>query len=197
VRESFERLGARVDSDAAHALVEVVGADPTALATEADKLATWAGGEEISRPEIEALAVPAAEDAAWALTDAWGARDLAALLGACERALEHTRPHVLALRLSSYASRLRAAQAMAEDGLGATAVAKRFRMKDFPARKLLGFARNYSPDELDAAVVRLADLDAALKGASRLAPELELERALIEITRPREPSARLRGPVSL
>jgi hypothetical protein len=30
----------------------------------------------------------------------------------------------------------------------------------------------------------LAELDAALKGASRLAPELELERALVDVTRP-------------
>ena len=44
-------------------------------------------------------------------------------------------------------------------------------------------------DELRAATVRLAGLDHALKGGSRLAPELELERALIEITTEREPAA--------
>jgi acetyl/propionyl-CoA carboxylase alpha subunit len=44
------------------------------------------------------------------------------------------------------------------------------------------------PDELDDAVVRLADLDAALKGASRVARELELERALVEVTAPTEPA---------
>jgi hypothetical protein len=42
--------------------------------------------------------------------------------------------------------------------------------------------RNFSPAELDGALVRLADLDHALKGGSRVAPELELERALVEIT---------------
>jgi hypothetical protein len=38
--------------------------------------------------------------------------------------------------------------------------------------------------------MRLADLDHALKGGSRLAPELELERALIDVTRRREAPAR-------
>jgi hypothetical protein len=57
-------------------------------------------------------------------------------------------------------------------------------------RKALAHAENYTRDELDDAVVRLAELDAALKGATRLAGELELERALIDITRVPEPAAR-------
>jgi DNA polymerase III delta subunit len=59
----------------------------------------------------------------------------------------------------------------------------------FYVEKLFAQARNYTADELRDAVVRLAELDHALKGGSRLAPDLELERALIEITRPRETAA--------
>ena len=50
-------------------------------------------------------------------------------------------------------------------------------------RKALGHAENYTRDELDEAVIRLAALDAALKGASRLAGELELERTIVELVR--------------
>ena len=57
----------------------------------------------------------------------------------------------------------------------------------FPAQKLFGQVRNFSAEELDGALIRLAELDRALKGGSRLANELELERALVEIT-----AARLR-----
>ena len=55
-------------------------------------------------------------------------------------------------------------------------------------QKLYEQARNYTPDELGSAVVRLADLDLALKGGSKLPGELEFARALIEITRPAEPA---------
>ena len=75
---------------------------------------------------------------------------------------------------------------MAERGLGARDVAVRLKMKDFPARKALQHADRYSRAELDSALVRLADLDAAIKGASRLSSELELLRALIDVTRPAE-----------
>jgi DNA polymerase III delta subunit len=57
-------------------------------------------------------------------------------------------------------------------------------MKPYPAQKLLAQVRNYSAGELDAAVIRMAQLDHALMGGSRLANELELERALVEITQP-------------
>ena len=45
VRAQFERVGLEADGEAARALVEIVGDDATALATEVEKLAAWAGGE--------------------------------------------------------------------------------------------------------------------------------------------------------
>ena len=59
-------------------------------------------------------------------------------------------------------------------------------MHPFAAEKAFGQAGNFSVDELRDAVVRLARLDLAVKGGSRLAPELELARALVDVTRPRE-----------
>ncbi len=191
VRSEFERLGVRADGDAARALVEIVGGDVLELETEIDKLATWAAGEPVGRREVELLAVTSGDVLPWALTDAWGARDLPGVLAACETLLERrTRePFGIAAALAGYVSRVRVAQALAEEGLGAVEVAKRLRIKDYPARKLVSFARNYTRDELDAAIVRLAELDAALKGASRLPAELELERALVDVT-----SARAAAP---
>jgi hypothetical protein len=68
-------------------------------------------------------------------------------------------------------------------------VAKRLRIKEYPARKALAHAENYAREELEDIIVRLAELDAALKGKSRLAAELELERALVEITPARTSAA--------
>jgi DNA polymerase III subunit delta len=186
VAGEFKRLGVNADPDAARALVELVGDDTVALASEIEKLGAWAGGEAVGRQEVEQLAAPGREAAAWALTDAWGARDLPTLLEACELALEKREPFVLAVGLASHVGRVRAAQAMAEEGLGARDIATRLKIKEFPARKALQHAERYSRAELDAALVRLAELDAAIKGASRLSSELELLRALIDVTRPIE-----------
>ena len=189
VRAQFERLGVAVDAEGARALVEVVGEDATALASEVDKLAAWSGGEPVGRREVELLAAPAHEASQWAIMDAWGARDLTASLSACHADLERgAEPFLVAMRLGSQVTLVRQVQLLQEEGLGARDIAKRLRKHEFRVRKALGHAENYSRDELDEAVVRLAQLDAALKGASRLAGELELERALIEIVRRPEPA---------
>jgi DNA polymerase III subunit delta len=191
VRAEFERVGARADAEAARALVELVGDDVTELASEVDKLATWAAGDEIGRREVEALAVSAHDTFVWALTDAWGDRDCPRVLATCESLLERRtkEPFAIAAALAGHVARVRAAQRLAAEGASTADVAKRLKIKDYPAKKAVGHARNYSPDELDAAVVRLAELDAALKGASRLGAELELQRALVDVSAKREPVA--------
>ena len=185
-RAELERLGVSADAEAARALVELVGDDTVALASELEKLAAWADGEPVGRAEVEQLATPGREAAAWALSDAWGARDLPALLAACDLALEKKEPFLLAVGLASHVGRVRAAQALAEQGLRSREVAAQLKMKEFPARKALQHAERYSREELDSALVRFAELDAAIKGASRLSGELELVRALIDVTRPAE-----------
>ncbi|HXV95025.1 MAG TPA: hypothetical protein VD695_00610, partial [Gaiellaceae bacterium] len=116
--------------------------------------------------------------------------DLPGALAACQSDLEHgADPFAIAMRLSSQVSLVRQAQVLREEGLAAKDIAKRLRKHEFRVRKALGHAENYTRDELDEAVIRLAALDAALKGASRLAGELELERAIVELVRVPEPAA--------
>lgn len=182
IRSQFERLGTPADLDGARALLEVVGDDVTALTSEVEKIAAWARGQPVARRDVEALAVAAHDTPSWAVADAWGARDAAALLSACESALEQgEEPFIVAVRLGGQVAFVRAVQRLADEGLGVREIAKRLRRHEFRVRKALGQAENYTREELDDAVVRLAALDAALKGASRLAGEVELERAAVEL----------------
>lgn len=193
VRAQFEGLGGQIDPDAARALVEIVGDDLVALATEADKITIWAGGQAVSRVDVEALATPAREAAAWAITDAWGDRDAGALFGAAEAELERREPFAIAVRLAAHVTLVRSVKVLAAEGLGARDIAKRVKLHEFRVRKAVGHADRYSQDELDAAVVRLAALDAALKGASRLSGAHELTRALADLSEPARAPARQTG----
>jgi DNA polymerase III subunit delta len=188
VRAQFEAHGASIDADGARALVEIVGDDLGALASEAEKISTWAAGRPIARADVEALATPGRETTAWALTDAWGERDVAALLVACEAELERRDPFAISTRLAAHVALVRTVQRLAADGLPTREIAKRLKLHEFRVKKALGHAKRYSEDELEAAVVRLAELDAAIKGASRLPSELVLTRTLVELTRVGEPA---------
>jgi DNA polymerase-3 subunit delta len=192
VAEQFARAGARADPEACRMLVELVGDDLVDLSTEVSKLATWAGGEEIHEADVEALVAPRAETPPWTLTDAWARRDTSAVLAACERILtsgERT-PSGLVWQLADHVGLVRACRDFARDGMSVSEAAKRLRKKEYPVRKAFGQAEAFSDAELDAAVARLASLDLAVKGGSRLPDDLELERTLVAITRPRSASSR-------
>jgi DNA polymerase-3 subunit delta len=189
VAEQFARVGASADRDVCRALVELVGENLDELATEIEKLATWANGEPITIADAEELTAGRPEAAIFSLTDAWGRRDVGALLAATESRLERSdRPRSGELArlvgvLVNHVRRVRACQILAAEGGTARDAASRLKMHPFAAEKAFAQARNFTSAELDAALVRLARLDHAVKGGSRLAADLELERALVDVTR--------------
>jgi DNA polymerase-3 subunit delta len=190
VADQFSRLGAEADASACRALIDVVGDDVRALASEAEKLAAWAAGEPIDEDAVELLAAPHADTPPFAITDAWGARDLSAVLAACERALERSaEPASRVAARTSHVGRVLECQRLAAAGARPREAAERLKLHRFVAEKAFAHGRNYGPEELGDALVVLAELDLALKGGSRLSSELELERALVAITAPRVPAS--------
>jgi DNA polymerase-3 subunit delta len=189
VAEQFARHGVKTSSDACRSLVELAGDNLAELATEVDKLAVYAGRDEIGVDEVELLVTARADVPPFVLTDAWGRRDVGAVLSSCESILERSTPrsrevHALVGRLAAHVRRVRACQSLDSEGIRPRDAAAQLKMHPFAAEKAFGQARNFSAEELREAIVRLADLDLALKGGSRLPSELELQRALVAITRP-------------
>ncbi|HEY0417092.1 MAG TPA: DNA polymerase III subunit delta [Gaiellaceae bacterium] len=190
IAEQFTVSGAAAEPEACRRLADLVGDDLYELAGEVEKLSTWGGGAEITEADVDALVAPRAESPPWNLTDAWGARDVAGVLRAAERMLDRTGDPVsrtiprLVGSLTNHVRRARAAHRLEAEGLTPGDAAAKLGIKPYPAQKLFAQVRNFSAEELDGALVRLARLDHALKGGSRLATELELERALVEITQP-------------
>jgi DNA polymerase III subunit delta len=193
VGDQFVRLGAQADANACRALIAVVGDDLTALAAEVEKLAAWAAGDPIDQQAVEQLAVSHGDTPSFALSDAWGARDGSSLLRAGELSLERSGdpPSARIARmvgvLVQHVGRVARAQRLAAQGVRPSDALKelgdgRRPVHRFVAEKAFAHARNYSPEELEHVLVRLAGLDLALKGDSRLPARLELERTLAQIT---------------
>ena len=188
VAERFRALGGHVDRDACRLLVDVVGENVTELETEIEKLVTWAGDETVDVAAVEALAAGRAEVPIFALTDAWGARDVPAVLRAAESILERPertrRDEVtrISARFAGHVQLVREVQELAAEGLSAREAASRLRKNPYYVQKLFAQAGNFSPEELGYALARAAELDLAVKGRSKLPTELELDRALVDAT---------------
>ncbi|MFO7573114.1 MAG: DNA polymerase III subunit delta [Gaiellaceae bacterium] len=189
IADQFRQRGARAEPEACTALVQLVGDDLHALSVEVDKLSTWAGGESIGEREVLALAAPMHEEPLYVLTDAVGTRDGALALAVSETIFERDdRPRRdvsarMAGAIAGHVTRLATLKRMAEAGVGSKEAATELSMHPFRAQKLFEQADGFSTAELEDAVVRVAALDGALKGQSRLAPDLEVQRTLADITR--------------
>ena len=187
VGEQFARHGVKATAEACRALVELVGDNLQEIATEVDKLSAWAGQDPIGPDEVELLVGARADVPPFVLTDAWGRRDVAAVLSAAESILERSarsgEVHALVGRLAAHVRRVQACQNLDLAGVRPRDAAGELKMHPFATEKAFGQSRNFSTEELRTAIVRLADLDLALKGGSRLPNDLELERTLVAITR--------------
>jgi DNA polymerase-3 subunit delta len=195
VGRQFAAGGIKVDPAVSRLLVDLVGDDLDELAGEVEKLAAWANGEPIGEREVELLVAPRGEIPPFAMTDAWGRRDVAGVLEASERLLARaggpardSLPRIVGL-LTSHVARVAECQSLAAEGVSPREAAERLKKNRFYVEKLFEQAANFTPDELKDALVRLAELDLALKGNSRLPAELEFSRTLVDLTRPRAPVA--------
>jgi DNA polymerase III subunit delta len=188
VAERFRALDGNVDRDACRLLVDLVGDNVTELETEIEKLVTWAGGDTVDTAAVEALAAGRAEIPIFTLTDAWGARDVSAVLRAVESILERPertrRDEVtrVSARFAAHVQIVREVQDLAAEGVSAREAASRLRRNPYYVQKLYAQAGNFSPEELGDALVRTAELDLAVKGGSKLPSELELDCALADAT---------------
>ena len=185
VTKQFAELEAKANPDACRLLVELVGESPDELRLEAEKLALWAQGSEITADHVEEMVLPRGPVKPWTLTDAWSERNVAGVLTAAQRTLRQgATPTGIAWSLADHVALVRACKRFAAEGIGPTEATKRLkRRSEFPVKKAYAAAEGWAEAELAAALVRLAELDVALKGGSPLPDELELERALVEVSR--------------
>ncbi len=81
-----ERLGFRLDPEAARALVERMGTSPVRLGNELERLALWAGeGGEVTGEDLNAMVADTSEAIVWSLADALQQRNAPVALGIAER----------------------------------------------------------------------------------------------------------------
>lgn len=184
VVKRFADGGVRVPNPVAKRIVRRAGIEIGDLALEVEKLLTYCRGEPPTEEDVDLLVAEEQDVKPWNMTDAWGRRDGAAVIGYATADIE--RPDDVQRVLWIFANhvrRVRQALIVLEDGGSEKDVQKALGLRSpFQAKTICRQARAFSEGELAQAIVRLAEVDLAVKGGSRLDPRLELELALAEIS---------------
>lgn len=188
-------LGFELEPAAARLLVERLGPRPVRLRTELERLALWAGnGGEVGVPDLEAMVADTSEEAIWTLADAVVAGDEAETMRVAEVLV--AQGEALPRIIYSLAPRLRQALRAAtelEAGRPAAEVAKGLSMHPYAAKMLVSKVKGRTPEDLDASIRALADLELHSRGGSDYAEgvafTLSLRRAIGLVPDDTEPLA--------
>ena len=168
----------------ARLIVKRAGIEIGDLALEVEKLAVFGRGEPPSEDDVQLLVAEQHDIKPWNMTDAWGRREPAAVIAYATADVEKPDDvqRVSAI-FANHVRRVRQALLVLEAGGSPKDVQKQLGLRSpYQAQGLARQARAFSEAELARAVVRLAELDEAIKGGSRLDPRLELELALVDIS---------------
>ena len=177
-------LGFELEPAAARLLVERLGPRPMRLRTELERLALWAGeGGSVGVDDLEAMISDTSEEAIWTLADAVIAGDEAETMRVAERLV--SQGEALPRIVYSLAPRLRQALKAAtelEAGRPPSEVAKGLSMHPYAAKMLVSKVKGRTPEDLDASIRALADLELWSRGGSDYAEgvafTLTLRRAI-------------------
>jgi len=171
-RREAKRIGVRIDEEAATCLAERVGPQLLRLRGEIEKASLLAGpGETITRAHISVGVADLTEEPIWDLTDAIGEGRAADALGVLAKLLAAgAAPPVVLGALASHQRKLLRAR-----------TGGKIAGHPFAVRKLESQARRSSAARLLAGLRAIHETDEALKGQGSLAPELALERLVLNL----------------
>jgi DNA polymerase-3 subunit delta len=179
-----QRLGFRLDPDAARLLVERMGPESLRLRNELERLALWAGeGGQVGAADIEEMIADTSEAAVWTLSDAVIEGDARTALRVGEQLIEQGE-NVTGL-IYGLASRLRAAcaaAAMLEEGIPPREVESQLKMHPYAAKQLVARLGHADLTDLRLATESLAQLERWCRGDSDYGDELALTLALRRAT---------------
>jgi DNA polymerase III delta subunit len=177
-------LGFDLEPNAARLLVERLGPRPIRLRTELERLALWAGpGGRVEMQDLESMVADTSEEAIWTLADAVVAGDQAETMRVAEVlvAQGEALPRIVYALAPRLRQALRAATEL-EAGRPAGEVAKGLSMHPYAAKILVSKVKGRTPEDLDASIRALADLELWSRGGSDYAEgvafTLSLRRAI-------------------
>lgn len=174
ISRRFAAHGQTIGRENAEYLILICGGLMTGLISEIEKISAYAKGPEITKADIDAVAVPVAEAQVFKLSDAIAGKrfdEAASLMATLLQMNEH--PLMILGLIGSQCRRLYLAKLLSEQGANAGKLMTVFGYRsEYPAKLLLNNARRFSLHWCEEAVLACAEADYRMKNSSADAEEL-------------------------
>jgi DNA polymerase-3 subunit delta len=183
IQKRFAAEGKTADTETAKHLIFVSGSLMNRLIPEIEKVAAYAGGERVTRADVEAVAHHIPEARVFDMTDKIAAGDNAGAMSVLSEVLadRDSVPIVTLAALGAQMRRLYTARLAREKGLGRSFVEENSGLKfGFLVDRLISSAGSFSLTRLRRAVEICCETDYAMKSSSTDDAEL-LKEAVVRI----------------
>ena len=173
VRAEAKARGVAIDGPAVQRLVDTVGDDLSRLALAVEQLGLFvagpsdrgAGERAVTTDDVDELIADTRERSVFELTDSLGLADGPRALAAASRLCDQRESAVgVVVMLARHVRNLAQLHALRAAGVPRQAWVGKIGVPPFILDKLIAQARNYTPEALATATIRLANADRALKG---------------------------------
>jgi len=162
--EMAAELGATIDPDAAEAVCDLLNGDLTAIRTELEKLAAYAGSaEKITRADVDLLVISSRKYEVWDVADMLAARQPARALEFLDRLLREGEQAVALLGALAWMYRKLLEAQELPMGLQGWQAASRLKMRSEKAELAVRQSRKFPKQQLTSGLAALYEADNRLK----------------------------------
>lgn len=164
VRRHFLRQKKEIDDKLCQYLIYITGGSMTALASEIEKICTYAEGTVIQKSDIDAVVEPVLDAVVFDITDAIATGDYGKALEKLQTLMKmQEEPIPILGAIGAHLRRLRCAKVLSANGKGSDSLMKLCAIGDYPARKTMAAAGRVSMEFCDRAVLLCTETDYRMK----------------------------------
>ena len=183
VTRHFAANGKRITPDLCTYLIDITGGTMIALSGEISKLCAYSGADEIKKSDIDAVVEPVLDAVAFQMTDCMGRGDYGTALLKLQQLMKmQEEPLKILGAIGMHFRRLSAARILLDNGKGASELMRVCGMTEYPAKKTMSAANQFSARFCAVAAAKILETDRAIKTSldetERLMEVLIMELAL-------------------
>lgn len=145
VGRHFAANGKKIAPDLCSYLIDISGGTMTALAGEISKISAFSDAENITKSDIDAVTEPVLDAVVFQMTNLLGEGNYGAALIKLQQLLKMQQEPIAVLgAIGKHFRQVGTARTLSDNGRNSAELMKLCGIGDYPARKLMGVARNFS-----------------------------------------------------